>query len=149
MGRNYLKNSTWLEERNGFPMYFEHVGPMHYDHCLIESARAYSLSFSQPDQGVLRYHPMIKVENARQLTMGLFIRGNDIECINYVVTFYDQNQGLLQRHQHNVAHEVGTEFKKICVTYQIPPHVAGVKISWEFKGIVTGVTMFRPSLSLN
>ena len=83
---------------------------------------------------------IIDIQNANAL--------NDIDEINYKIGFYDENNSCLDVRFQNIASEIKPTFKRICVTYPIPSHTHSVKVGWEFKGIVTGVTIFHPSVDL-
>ncbi len=190
-----IKNSRWYEGDDEYPRYFKTNGKLHFDQTKIDEHQVASLSFSAADYERLVYTETIETEGKGQLTLGLIIRGNDIDEINYKIAFYDASDlcldvcclvytetietegkgqltlGLIIRGNdideinykiafydasdlcldvccHNVASEISPNFKRVCVTYPIPNKSCYVRVGWEFKGIVTGVTLFHPSLVL-
>lgn len=148
MKGNRIKNSSWCEREGNTPRYFKTDEQIHFDQTEIDGDKVASLSFNQEDYERLVYTETIKTEGNRQLTMGLIIRGNDIDEINYKVAFYNASDSCIDVCCHNVAPEVTPNFKQICVTYPIPTDTSYVRVGWEFKGIVTGITCFHPSLVL-
>lgn len=148
MKENRVKNSSWYEKEGRFPRYFKTDGQLHFDQTEIDGYKVASLSFTQSDYERLVYTETIKTEGKRQLTIGLIIRGNDVEEVNYKVAFYNEANSCIDICYQNVAPEVSPHFKRVCVTYPIPAKNCYVRIGWEFKGIVTGVTFFHPSLIL-
>lgn len=148
MKGNRIKNSAWCEREGQFPRYFKTDEQLHFDQTEIDGYKVASLSFSQEDYERLVYTEKIETEGKRQLTMGLIIRGNDLDEINYKVAFYNEADSCIDVCCHNVASEVTPHFKRVCVTYPIPADNCYVRVGWEFKGVVTGVTFFHPSLIL-
>ena len=148
MKGNSIKNSVWCEREGEFPRYFKTDGQLHFDQTEIDGYKVGSLSFSKEDYERLVYTETINTVGKRQLTMGLIIRENDVDEINYKVAFYNEADSCIDVCCHNVASEVTPHFKRICVTYPIPADNCYVRVGWEFKGIVTGVTFFHPSLIL-
>jgi len=147
MSRNVLINSKWVEEDGDFPKHYKCLGKLHFNQCRIEGARVCSLNFIKPDQEILKYQHPILLRGAHQVTIGLIIRANDVDCVNYHMTFYDHQNQQIDHYYHNVAHEINHEFKNVCVTYQIPKQAVQATIEWEIKGIATALTLFRPNLS--
>lgn len=148
MKGNRIKNSRWYEGDDEYPRYFKTNGKLHFDQTKIDEHQVASLSFSAADYERLVYTETIETEGKGQLTLGLIIRGNDIDEINYKIAFYDASDLCLDVCCHNVASEISPNFKRVCVTYPIPNKSCYVRVGWEFKGIVTGVTLFHPSLVL-
>lgn len=148
MSGNLLMNSKWGEETQHFPKHYECLGKLHFDHCRIDGSRVCSLNFVKVDQEILKYQHPILLSEALYLTIGLIIRANDVEYVNYHTTFYNQQNQQIEHYHHNVAPEITHEFKNICVTYQIPRQAVQAMVEWEIKGIATGITLFRPSLIL-
>ena len=149
MKRNQIKNRKWKEKEGVFPQYFKTEEHLHFDETEIDGYRVASLSFSKKGYERLVYQETIPTDNNEQLTMGLIIRGNDIDEINYKVAFYNDKDQCIDVCCHNVASEVSPQFKRVCVTYSIPESSTYVRVGWEFKGIVTGVTCFNPSAVMN
>ena len=148
MKGNRIKNSYWHDYEGNDPCFFKTNQKLHFDKTEIDGYRVASLSFSKNDYERLVYKDPIGCKGFNQVTIGLVIRGNDIDEINYKIGFYDENNSCLDVRFQNIASEIKPTFKRICVTYPIPSHTHSVKVGWEFKGIVTGVTIFHPSVDL-
>lgn len=150
MVRNQLLNNHWLENENQCPKYYQLSKKIHFDHTLIAKSRVCSLQIEQGEEAFLGYVPIILIEEAQQeVTIGLVIRGNDLSLIHYIARFFDKKHHELKCYCHNVASEITTEFKQVCVTYKIPPKAVSLTVQWEFKGLNTAVTFFRPSVRMD
>lgn len=148
MGHNELLNANWTVIESDNPKYYQLDQKIHFDHATMANARVCSLQLGQDDIARFSYIPPILTKKAEEVTIGLFIRGNDLSVIKYTVMFWDEAQNEMRQWTHNVAPEVKMEFKKICVTYKIPLKATSMKVQWEFRGINTGLTFFRPSVQL-
>ncbi len=149
MARNQLLNDHWLENENQCPKYYQLSKKIHFDHTLIGKTRVCSLQLEQGEEAFLSYVPVLLIEEAQQVTLGLVIRGNDLSLIHYMARFFDKEHHELKCYRHNVAPEITTEFKQVCVTYKIPPKAVSLTVQWEFKGLNTAVTFFRPSVRMS
>lgn len=148
MKGNQIKNSNWYERENEQPRYFKTNEYLHFDETVIESHKVASLSFHTEEYERLVYTETIACDEAKKVTVGLVIRGNDLEEINYKVAFYNEADVCVDVYSHNVVAEVTPQFKRVCVTYPVPNGACYLKVGWEFKGINTGITLFNPSVQL-
>lgn len=148
MTKNYLENASWLEELGDAPLYYNSLGLIHFDKRQINEHRVASLQLLSGELERLTYLKPIAVNSYDYLTMGLIIRGNDIEEFNYQLIFYDENQTIIKQSKQDVSSEITTTFKTICVTYKIPTRARFAKISWEIIGCSTGITLYKPYVSL-
>lgn len=148
MKGNRIRNSNWYERENEEPRYFKTNHHLHFDDTVIDQHRVASLSFKTRDYERLVYTETIESHEAKKVTVGLIIRGNDLDEINYKVAFYNKDDSCIDVYSHNVVAEVTPHFKRVCVTYPIPNETCYMKVGWEFKGINTGVTIFHPSVHL-
>ena len=85
MKGNQIKNSNWHERENEQPRYFKTNEYLHFDETVIESHKVASLSFHTEEYERLVYTETIACDEAKKVTVGLVIRGNDLEEINYKV----------------------------------------------------------------
>ena len=146
--KNRIENSSWLEGEEQSPRLFKTEGKLHFDQAMMEGDRLASLSFNMSDYERLVYTEQIATQGCNYLTMGLIVRGNDLDEINYKVAFYNENLTCLDIYVQNVAPEIETHFKRICVTYPIPTDTAFIRVGWEFKGLITGMSCFHPFVYL-
>ncbi len=148
MKGNQIKNSNWYERENEEPRYFKTNHQLHFDETVIDHHKVASLSLTTRDYERLVYTETIERHDAKKVTVGLIIRGNDLDEINYKVAFYNQDEVCIEVYSHNVVAEVTPHFKQVCVTYPIPHKTCSMKVGWEFKGANTGITIFHPSVYL-
>lgn len=145
---NELHNSNWLENEYNSPKYYVSLGKIHFDSCRINESRVASLQIGTKEKERLNYLEPITVQGKEYLTMGLMIRGNDIEAFYYQVIFLDSEKQKIKKINQNIASEITTQFKKITVTCKIPVNAHYASISWEIIGCATGVTLYHPSVTL-
>ena len=146
--RNQLKNSNWLEFEQAFPEYYASLGKIHFDSCQINGSRIGSLQLATTEQEVLQYIEPIALHGYEYLTMGLVIRGNDVEAFHYQVNFLNIEKQSIKKIRQNIVSEITPEFKIITVTCKIPAHAHLAKVSWEITGCATGITLYKPSVTL-
>ncbi len=119
MKGNRIRNSNWYERENEEPRYFKTNHHLHFDDTVIDQHRVATLSFKTRDYERLVYTETIESHEAKKVTVGLIIRGNDLDEINYKVAFYNKDDSCIDVYSHNVVAEVTPHFKRVCVTYPI------------------------------
>lgn len=148
MDQNLLMNSEWMQLKNQLPTSFKTLQHIHFDQCFIHGARVGSLHLLLGDRERISYTQSLNLTGFSSLTMGLNIRGNEVNEFFYQVIFVNKEDEIIKVNNHNVASEITTQFKNIRVTYKIPALASAAWISFEIRGIATGVTVYRPSLYL-
>ncbi|HAX73467.1 MAG TPA: hypothetical protein DCY20_08080 [Firmicutes bacterium] len=148
MKENVLRNYKWQQLSGTTPKYFKTLGHLRFEQCSEDGARSSSLLFHKPGFEKIMYDLMVETNGATAIVVGMLVKGIDVQSLKYIIHFYDHEGAFIKSVSHDVAEEVGTNYKNICVTYAVPDEASSLNIEYHINGLAKGFNCCLPSLIL-